>query len=143
MQPRAVFIAGWAACALAGPLDQTSDLPPNSLRRRSAVLAVYAAEALLLAFSLKLRVAAALAGQRGPRAATPAAAAALGLDDGSFHRAASFLGQCMPQYVTQPGASRPALKVRRSAAAPAGGLRGAGPATSRRPASDVSSSSSS
>lgn len=95
------------------PDSPTRLLPPGPLPwRRSAVLAVYAAEALLLAFSLKLRVSAALAGHRGPRAAAPAAAAALGLDDGSFHRAASFLGQCMPQYVTQPGAGRPTLKVR-------------------------------
>jgi hypothetical protein len=75
------------------------------------VLAVYAAESLLLAFALKLRVSAALAGQRGPRPAAPAAAAALGLDDASFHKAASFLGQCMPTYVAQPGVGRPALKV--------------------------------
>ena len=74
-------------------------------------MAVYAAESLLLAFALKLRVSAALAGHTGPRPAAPAAAAALGLDDGSFHRAASFLGQCMPTYVQQPGVGRPALKV--------------------------------
>ncbi len=82
---------------------------------RAAILAVYVAESLLLAFALKLRVGAALAGQRGAKAAVPAACAALGLDDGTFHRAASFLGQCMPTYVQQPGASRPALKVRRQA----------------------------
>ena len=75
------------------------------------MLAVYAAESLLLAFALKLRVSSALAGQRGPRPAAPAAAAALGLDDASFHKAASFLGQCMPTYVAQPGVGRPALKV--------------------------------
>ena len=75
------------------------------------MLAVYAAESLLLAFALKLRVSAALAGQRGPRPSAPAAAAALGLDDASFHKAASFLGQCMPTYVAQPGVGRPALKV--------------------------------
>lgn len=74
------------------------------------MLAVYAAESLLLAFSLKLRVSAALAGHRAPRPAAPAAAAALGLDDASFHRAASFLGQCMPTYAAAPGAGRP-LKV--------------------------------
>jgi hypothetical protein len=78
---------------------------------RAAVLAVYAAESLLLAFALKLRVAAALAGQRGPRPAVPAAAAALGLDDAAFQRAASFLGQCMPAVAQSPGSGRSALKV--------------------------------
>lgn len=86
--------------------------PLSTNPRRAAILAVYAAESLLLAFALKLRVGAALAGQRGAKAAVPAACAALGLDDGTFHRAASFLGQCMPTYVQQPGASRPTLKVR-------------------------------
>ncbi|EFN59471.1 expressed protein [Chlorella variabilis] len=76
----------------------------------AAVMAVYAAESLLLAFALKLRVAAALAGQRGPRPSAPAAAAALGLDDASFHKAASFLGQCMPAFVQSPGSGRPGLK---------------------------------
>ena len=71
---------------------------------------MYAAEALLLAFALKLRVSAALAGHVAGRATAPAAAAALGLDDGSFHRAASFLGQCMPTYVQQPGVGRAPLK---------------------------------
>jgi hypothetical protein len=75
------------------------------------VLAVYAAESLLLAFALKLRVTAALAGQRGPRPSAPTAAAALGLDDASFQRAASFLGQCMPAFVHSPGQGRPTLKV--------------------------------
>lgn len=102
------------------PLPETAErLLPDSTReldeeRRdaiwTAVLAVYAAESLLLAFSLKLRVSAALAGHRGPRPAAPAAAAALGLDDASFHRAASFLGQCMPTYGAAPGMGRPALK---------------------------------
>lgn len=90
------------------------------------MLAVYAAESLLLAFSLKLRVSAALAGHRGPRPAAPAAAAALGLDDASFHRAASFLGQCMPTYGAAPGMGRPALKVSRRAAS-----RGPQPAARR------------
>lgn len=88
-------------------------LPPAC---SAAILAVYAAQSLLLAFALKLRVAAALAGHRGPRPAAPALAAALGLDDGSLHKAASFLGQCMPTYVQAPGVGRPALKVSRHAA---------------------------
>ena len=79
---------------------------------RAAILAVYAAESLLLAFALKLRVGAALAGHRGGKGSVPAGCAAMGLDDATFHRAASFLGQCMPTYVQQPGAGRPALKVR-------------------------------
>lgn len=75
------------------------------------MLAVYAAESLLLAFALKLRVAAALAGHRGPRPSAPAAAAALGLDDAGFQKAASFLGQCMPAFVQAPGSGQASLKV--------------------------------
>ncbi|PSC73750.1 no exine formation 1 [Micractinium conductrix] len=108
-----------AASALPELPEAAARLLPDSTREldeerrdaiRAAILAVYAAQSLLLAFALKLRVAAALAGHRGPRPAAPALAAALGLDDGSLHKAASFLGQCMPTYVQAPGVGRPALK---------------------------------
>lgn len=69
---------------------------------RTAVLATFAAEALLLAFALKLKVAAAAAGQRLPSTSRSFAA-----DSAMIDQAASFLGQCMPAYATQfPGATK-------------------------------------
>ncbi|KAI3433444.1 hypothetical protein D9Q98_003258 [Chlorella vulgaris] len=115
--PLALFVASTAA--LPELPEAAERLLPDSEReldeeRRdavwAAVLAVYAAESLLLAFALKLRVAAALAGHRGPRPSAPAAAAALGLDDAGFQKAASFLGQCMPAFVQAPGSGQASLK---------------------------------
>eukprot|EP00887_Chlorella_sp_A99_P005591 scaffold1.g5591.t1 len=75
----------------------------------SAVLAVYAAEALLLAFSLKLRVSSALAGMLGPRPRTSLGALSMSVG-ARLDAAAAFLGQCMPTHVLQPGRGRPPLK---------------------------------
>ena len=63
----------------------------------ASVLAVYASEALLLAFALKLRVSAAAAGLGGPTSTLPIAA---GMSNAAVHdiidKAVSFFGQCMP-----------------------------------------------
>ncbi len=74
---------------------------------RAAVLAVYAAEALLLAFALKMKVAAAgraAGGGRSSRSAGGLRAGAAGyIGAGYAERAADFLGACLPQ---AGGASR-------------------------------------
>jgi hypothetical protein len=72
---------------------------------------VYASEALLLAFGLKMRVAAALAGLLGPRPRLSGGADALGAVPLALDQAAGFLGQCMPMHVLAPGSGRPALRV--------------------------------
>jgi len=91
---------------------------------KSAIYASFAAESLLLAFALKLRIAAiasglspaSTAGFRGGGRSSAGSdfAAAAGMQ--AIDRAADFLGQCMPAYALQPGAARPFLKGPASAA---------------------------
>jgi hypothetical protein len=86
---------------------------------KSAIFASFAAESLLLAFALKLRVSAVASGLLpasgggfggvGSRSGGGSGfAAAAGMQ--AMDRAADFLGQCMPAYALQPGATKPFLK---------------------------------
>jgi hypothetical protein len=122
-----VVAAAWVATYMAALLFQkVTSLPPlgpdatrlfpDSEReveeeRREAllasVLAVYAAEALLLAFTLKLRISTAVAtttSSGGLRSGLPVTG---GMSGAAVHevvdRAASFLGQCMPAVGSLPG----------------------------------------
>ena len=63
---------------------------------RAALLAVYSAEALLLAFALKLKVSAAIAGEGSP-ALNSARPFRGGASAAQWDRAAGFLGSCMPR----------------------------------------------
>jgi hypothetical protein len=91
---------------------------------KSAIYASFAAESLLLAFALKLRVAAVASGllpasggglgAGGRSSASGDFAAAAGMQ--AIDRAADFLGQCMPAYALHPGAAKPFLKGPASAA---------------------------
>ena len=81
------------------------------------MLAVFAGEALLLAFALKLRVSAAVSGALGPRHRVPSGALGLGVDASYIGKAAGFLGQCMPLYALQPGTGKAVLQVRLSGVA--------------------------
>lgn len=81
------------------------------------MLAVFAGEALLLAFALKLRVSGAAAGGLSGRPRVPSGALGLGLEASVVDRAAGFLGQCMPVYALQPGSGRAVLQVGGSHAA--------------------------
>lgn len=74
---------------------------------RSAVLACFAAESLLLAFAMKLRVSAAGSGSQLPGSSMGATYSA---DTNYIDKAASFLGQCIPSVAMQPGSLRPMLK---------------------------------
>lgn len=78
------------------------------------MLAVFAGEALLLAFALKLRVSAAVSGALGARPRVPAGALGLGVDASYVDKAAGFLGQCMPLYALQPGSGKAVLQVNRA-----------------------------
>ncbi|KAL4547928.1 hypothetical protein Ndes2526B_g07145 [Nannochloris sp. 'desiccata'] len=91
---------------------------------KSAIFASFAAESLLLAFALKLRVTAVASGLlpasgggfRGSSrsSASSGFAAAAGMQ--AIDRAADFLGRCMPAYALQPGAAKPFLQGPASAA---------------------------
>jgi hypothetical protein len=85
---------------------------------KSAIFASFAAESLLLAFALKLRIASVASGllpaSGGQSSAAGGFAAAAGMQ--AIDRAADFLGQCMPAYALQPGAAKPFLKGPASAA---------------------------
>ncbi len=95
---------------------------------KSSIMMVYAADALLMAFALKLRVAAAAAGIEGASAGAGGGDGArlpgsmgfggsvMGHGGSSWgaayvSQATGFLGRCMPMYVMQPGSGRPKLKV--------------------------------
>lgn len=73
---------------------------------RAALLAVYSAEALLLAFALKLKVSAAIAGKARPalHSARPFRG---GGNAAQWDRAAGFLGSCMPQMQPLRGGGKP------------------------------------
>ncbi len=75
--------------------------PDLVLPRRAALLAVYAAEAMLLAFMLKMKVAAALRSAGGGSGSRPAASSVGYVGHGYAERAADFLGNCLPS----PGAA--------------------------------------
>jgi hypothetical protein len=85
----------------------------------SAVLASFAAEALLLAFALKMKVAGVGSGALPATAASHAAGGGFAAAGGmaAVDKAAAFLGQCMPAYALQPGAAKAFLKGPASAAA--------------------------
>jgi hypothetical protein len=94
---------------------------------RSAIFASFAAESLLLAFALKLRVATiasgllpASVGGGGGLAGSGRSSVGIGFSAAAgmqaIDRAADFLGQCMPAYALQPGAAKPFLKGPASAA---------------------------
>ncbi|KAK9824524.1 hypothetical protein WJX72_011089 [[Myrmecia] bisecta] len=63
---------------------------------RAALMAIYAAEALLLAFALKMKVAAALAGHRGPSSQSERHGPGMRSGGRTAQRAAGFLGACLP-----------------------------------------------
>ena len=83
---------------------------------RAALLAVYAAEATLLAFTLKMKVASALRGAGGGSSSgrsRPAASSVGYVGHGYAERAADFLGNCLPSPGAGAGLYRIArLKVR-------------------------------
>ena len=128
MPALAALWAGALALALAAaaavplpPLDpEAQRLLPDSGREveeerraalRSAVLAVFAAQSLLLAFALKLRVAAATAGLLGGGSGGPLVGLSASVG-ARLDQAAGFLGACMPTHLLQPGKGMPMLKVR-------------------------------
>ena len=73
---------------------------------RAALLAVYSAEALLLAFALKLKVSAATAGEGRP-ALNSARPFRGGASAAQWDRAAGFLGSCMPRMQPLRGSGKP------------------------------------
>ena len=73
---------------------------------RAALLTVYSAEALLLAFALKLKVSAAVAGEGRP-ALNSARPFRGGANAAQWDRAAGFLGSCMPQMQPLRGGRKP------------------------------------
>ena len=83
---------------------------------RAALLTVYSAEALLLAFTLKLKVSAATAGEGRP-ARNSARPFRGGASAAQWDRAAGFLGSCMPRMQPLRGSGKPlqsgGFKVRR------------------------------
>lgn len=82
--------------------DSYEEMAVDEERREavySAVLASFAAEALLLAFALKLRVSAAAGGASARLPGT--ASGGLGVNQSYIDKAAGFLGQCMPQSMLQ------------------------------------------
>ncbi len=77
-------------------------------------MAVYAAEALLMAFALKLRVVKALAGGRPTTQRTHAGPTRAGLDASYLDKASGFLGACLPAAAFSPAglSHAPPLTVR-------------------------------
>lgn len=122
-----VMVVGWAGCLpLALMARAASSLPPLPAEAhrllpeiaegieleeermqavKSAILASFAAESVLLAFALKLRLAAVAAGAM-PTATSSSYAAAGG--GWAIDRAADFLGQCMPGL--EPSVARTFIK---------------------------------
>ena len=73
---------------------------------RAALLAVFATQSLLLAFALKMKVAAALKGATGSR---PSASSVGYVGAGYAERAVDFLGACLPS----TGSSAPLHRIAR------------------------------